>query len=46
MPMLATLDRVGPDMHELLNVVKDLRHAIDGIPGLGYFRRRGAPSGP
>jgi hypothetical protein len=41
MPILATLDRVGPDMHELLNVVKDLREAIDGIPGLAYFRRRG-----
>jgi hypothetical protein len=33
-------------MHELLNVVKDLRHAIDGIPGLSYFRRRGGTSGP
>lgn len=41
MPVLATLDRVGPDMHELLNVVKDLRQAIDGVPGLAYFRRRG-----
>ncbi|HEX4248817.1 MAG TPA: hypothetical protein VH008_13220 [Pseudonocardia sp.] len=46
MPILATLDRVGPDMHELLNVVKEVRRALDGIPGLGYFRRRGAPSGP
>ena len=46
MPILATLDRVGPDMHELLNVVKDLRRAIDGIPGLSYLRRRNAPSGP
>jgi len=43
MPMLATLDRVGPDMHELLNVVKDLRLAINGIPGLAYLRRRGTP---
>jgi methyl-accepting chemotaxis protein len=41
MPILATLDRVGPDIHELLNVVKDLRQAINGIPGLAYFRRRG-----
>ena len=43
MPILATLDRVGPDMHELLNVVKDLRLAINGIPGLAYLRRRGTP---
>jgi methyl-accepting chemotaxis protein len=40
MPVLATLDRVGPDMHELLFVVKDLRHAINGIPGVAYLRRR------
>jgi hypothetical protein len=43
MPILATLDRVGPDMHELLNVVKDLRTALDGIPGLAYLRRRIRP---
>ena len=42
MPILTTLDRVGPDIHELLAVVKDLRLAINGIPGLAYFRRRGA----
>lgn len=42
MPILATLDRVGPDIHELLAVVKDLRQALSGIPGLAYFRRRGA----
>jgi hypothetical protein len=43
MPILATLDRVGPDMHELLNVVKDLRTALDGVPGLAYLRRRIRP---
>jgi hypothetical protein len=42
MPILATLDRVGPDVHELLDVLKDVRQAINGIPGFGYFRRRGA----
>ncbi|MGQ0572964.1 MAG: hypothetical protein ACT4RN_02030 [Pseudonocardia sp.] len=41
MPILATLDRVGPDIHELLDVLKDVRQAINGIPGFGYFRRRG-----
>lgn len=42
MPILATLDRVGPDIHELLTVTKDLRRAINGIPGFAYFRRRGS----
>jgi len=41
MPILATLDRVGPDVHELLNVTRDLRQAILGLPGLAFFRRRG-----
>ena len=40
-PILETLDRVGPDIHELLDVTKDLRQAIDGVPGLSFFRRRG-----
>ncbi|WP_028926636.1 hypothetical protein [Pseudonocardia acaciae] len=44
MPILATLDRVGPDIHELLAVTKDLRRAINGIPGFAYFRRRGGGS--
>ncbi|GLL02436.1 hypothetical protein [Dactylosporangium matsuzakiense] len=44
MPILATLDRVGPDIHELLNVTRDLRQAIIGIPGFGMLRRRGAAS--
>ena len=42
MPILATLDRVGPDVHELLEVLKDVRLAIQGVPGLSLFRRRGA----
>jgi len=42
MPILATLDQVGPDMHELLEVLKDVRLAIQGVPGLSLFRRRGA----
>jgi ABC-type transporter Mla subunit MlaD len=41
MPILATLDRVGPDIHELLNVTRDLRQAILGVPGFAFFRRRG-----
>jgi hypothetical protein len=42
MPILATLDRVGPDVHELLDVLKDVRLAIQGMPGFALFRRRGA----
>ncbi|MCE7008629.1 hypothetical protein LWC34_38320 [Kibdelosporangium philippinense] len=41
MPILGTLDRVGPDIHELLDVAKDVRQAIIGIPGFNYLRRRG-----
>jgi hypothetical protein len=41
MPILATLDRVGPDVHELLEQLKEVRQAIQGIPGLKFFRRRG-----
>ncbi|HEY2225083.1 hypothetical protein [Actinomycetospora sp.] len=41
MPILETLDRVGPDLHELLDVTKDLRRAIDGIPGFSFLKRRG-----
>jgi uncharacterized protein YoxC len=41
MPILATLDRVGPDVHELLEVTRDLRQAILGLPGFEFFRRRG-----
>ena len=45
MPILATLDRVGPDIHELLDVTKDVRQAILGIPGFEYLRRRGEDKG-
>ncbi|HEX6355025.1 hypothetical protein [Actinophytocola sp.] len=41
LPILNTLNRVGPDIHELLDVVKDVRQAILGIPGFDYLRRRG-----
>jgi len=41
LPILGTLDRVGPDIHELLEVANDVRQAILGIPGFEYLRRRG-----
>jgi hypothetical protein len=41
MPMLGTLDKVGPDLHSLLDVTRDLHLAVAGIPGLRMLRRRG-----
>ncbi|GIJ29302.1 hypothetical protein Vqi01_44640 [Micromonospora qiuiae] len=41
LPILATLDRVGPDLHDLLDVTRDLKLAVAGIPGLAMLRRRG-----
>lgn len=40
-PVLVTLDRVGPDVHELLNQLGEVRLAIQGIPGFALLRRRG-----
>ncbi|MEU6130698.1 hypothetical protein ABZ805_16110 [Saccharopolyspora sp. NPDC047091] len=41
LPILRTLDKVGPEIHELLEVTHDVRRAIVGIPGFQFFRRRG-----
>jgi ABC-type transporter Mla subunit MlaD len=41
LPILAKLDRVGPDIHDLLEVTRDLKLAVAGIPGLTMLRRRG-----
>jgi hypothetical protein len=41
MPVLATLDGVAPDLAKLLNVARDVREAIVGIPGFKFFRKRG-----
>lgn len=41
LPLLATLQRVGPDIHELLEVMQDVRQVITGLPGAGFLRRRG-----
>jgi hypothetical protein len=41
MPLLGTLDKVGPDLRALLEVTNDLRMAIIGMPGLNMLRRRG-----
>ncbi|GHH53682.1 hypothetical protein [Lentzea cavernae] len=41
LPILATLDKVGPEVHQLLEVTSDMRQAILGIPGFAFMRRRG-----
>lgn len=48
LPVLQNLDRVGPDLHDVLEVVEDLRRIITGLPGIGLLRRRaeGEPPPP
>ncbi|WP_199439959.1 hypothetical protein [Umezawaea beigongshangensis] len=41
LPILATLDRVGPEIHQLLEVATDVRQAVLGIPGFNFLRKRG-----
>ncbi len=41
MPILGTLDRVAPDLDGLLNVARDVREAVVGIPGFKFLRKRG-----
>ena len=33
---------MGPDVHDLVDVVQDLRQIVKGFPGSRLFRRRGA----
>lgn len=40
LPVLATLDRVGPDLHQLLEIAQDIQVAIGGLPGMGWIRKR------
>lgn len=40
LPMLTTLDRVGPDLHQLLEIAQDLQVALGGLPGMGWVRKR------
>lgn len=46
LPILATLDKVGPDLHQLLEVTNDVRQAILGIPGFNFLRKRGEDKAP
>lgn len=37
----ALVTQIGPDVHELLGVTREVQQAINGIPGFGMLRRRG-----
>lgn len=39
-PVLETLDRVGPDLHQLLEIAQDIQVALGGLPGMGWIRKR------
>lgn len=41
MPVLQGLDRLGPDVAELLRVTDEVRRTVLGIPGFSLLRRRG-----
>ena len=40
MPMLANLQSVAPDLHQLLDVVSELNELVLRLPGMGRLRRR------
>jgi hypothetical protein len=40
LPMMRQLDRVGPDLHALLEVVEDVRQVVTGLPGVSLLRKR------
>lgn len=46
LPVLKSLDRVGPDVHEVLEIVEDLRRVVTGLPGINLLRRRGEDEPP
>lgn len=40
-PLLSELEKIRPDVHEILESMNDLSLAIKGMPGMGLFKRRG-----
>ncbi|MEP7055584.1 MAG: hypothetical protein ABI912_10090 [Actinomycetota bacterium] len=42
--ILPLLDQLGPDVHATMEIVDDVRHIINGLPGAKLFRRRGEES--
>lgn len=39
--IIPLLDQLGPDVHATMEIVDDVRHIINGLPGAKLFRRRG-----
>lgn len=39
--VLPVLHQLGPDVHATMEIVDDVRHIINGLPGAKLFRRRG-----
>jgi hypothetical protein len=40
LPILATLDTVGPDVRDLLDTTKEFNEILGSVPGLGRIKRR------
>ncbi len=43
-PLIKQVDRLGPDVAELLRVTDEVRRAVLSIPGVGMLWRRGGPA--
>lgn len=46
LPLLATLDHVGPDLRELIALVTDVRNALASVPGMRLLRGRRSAEQP
>lgn len=38
---LDEMDQMAPDVRNILDAITDLSHAVQGMPGMGMFQRRG-----
>lgn len=45
MPVLAAMDTVAPEVHQILEVAQQCLEAVAGIPGFQILRRRGGENG-
>ena len=41
LPVLRQMEAVGPDVHEILEVLDDVRDVLVGLPGVGLLKRMG-----
>ena len=40
LPMLTTLRNVGPDVHDLLDITRELNAMLGRLPGMGRVKKR------